>query len=56
MAVAYWMAHGLREGSPLPIQNGGDAAVLYCFVFLFIFTRGGGKLSVDGKREKTRYP
>ena len=55
MAVAYWTAHGLREGQPLPIQNGGDLAVIYCFVFLFIFTRGGGKLSMDGKRSQARH-
>ena len=32
MAAAYWMAHGLK--APLPIQNGGELAALYCFVFL----------------------
>ena len=34
MAAAYWMAHGLK--AVLPIMNGGELAVLYCFVFLFI--------------------
>jgi putative oxidoreductase len=38
MAVAYWMFHAPR--SPFPILNGGDAAILYCFVFLLlVFTR-----------------
>jgi putative oxidoreductase len=46
MAVAYWMAHAPRGG--LPIANGGELAVLYCFVFLFLFAHGGGELSVDG--------
>jgi putative oxidoreductase len=45
MAVAYWMAHGMK--ALLPIQNGGDLAALYCFVFLFISTQGGGLWSVD---------
>lgn len=46
MAVAYWMAHGTQ--APLPIANGGELAVLYCFVFLFLFANGGGEYSVDG--------
>lgn len=45
MAVAYWMAHGTK--ALLPIQNNGELAVLYCFVFLFIATQGGGIWSVD---------
>ena len=46
MAAAYWMGHGTN--ALLPIQNRGDLAVLYCFVFLFISTQGGGLWSVDG--------
>lgn len=46
MAAAYWMGHGTN--ALLPIQNQGDLAVLYCFVFLFISTQGGGLWSVDG--------
>ncbi len=46
MAVAYWMAHG-RQAS-MPLANGGELAVLYCFVFLFLFANGGGDFSVDG--------
>jgi putative oxidoreductase len=45
MAAAYWMGHGMK--ALLPIQNGGDLAILYCFVFLFISTQGGGLWSVD---------
>lgn len=48
MAAAYWMAHGLK--APLPIQNGGELSVLYCFVFLYIAARGDGPLSVGGGR------
>lgn len=45
MAVAYWMAHGMK--ALFPIQNGGELAALYCFVFLFISTQGSGLWSVD---------
>ena len=45
MAAAYWMAHGTQ--ALLPIQNGGEMAVLYCFGFLLIAARGSGKWSVD---------
>lgn len=45
MAVAFFMAHYPK--SFYPILNGGDAAVLYCFVFLYIFFAGGGAWSVD---------
>jgi putative oxidoreductase len=46
MASAYWMAHGLQ--APLPVQNQGELAALYCFVFLFIAAAGPGIWSVDG--------
>ena len=46
MAFAYWMGHGLH--APLPIQNQGELAVIYCFVFLYISARGAGMWSVDG--------
>lgn len=45
MAFAYWMAHGLN--AVLPIQNGGELAALYCFVFLYFSARGAGIWSVD---------
>ena len=45
MAVAYFMAHFPK--SFFPVANGGDAAVLYCFVFLLLFVAGGGAWSVD---------
>ena len=46
MAFAYWMAHGFN--GLLPIQNHGELAVIYCFVFLYISARGGGTYSFDG--------
>ena len=45
MAVAYFMAH--QPQGALPIQNGGELAALYCFVFLYIAARGSSVLSVD---------
>ena len=48
MAAAYFIAHfpmGL-----VPLQNGGELAVLYCFAFLYIATRGPGMCSLDGLR------
>ncbi len=44
-AAAYFMAHFPR--SFYPAVNGGDAAVLFCFVFLYIVFAGGGPWSVD---------
>jgi putative oxidoreductase len=45
MAVAYFMVHA--KGGFFPIINRGEAAVLYCFVFLFVFFYGPGRWSVD---------
>jgi putative oxidoreductase len=49
MAFAYWMAHGTN--ALFPIQNGGELAALYCFVFLFISAHGSGIWSVDAARK-----
>ena len=48
MAVAYWMAHSGND--LLPILNRGELAVLYCFVFLYISSKGSGMWSVDSMR------
>ena len=49
MAAAYFIAHAPR--GPLPIQNGGELAVLYCFVFLYFAARGTVALGIEsGKR------
>ena len=45
MAAAYWMAHGTKAF--FPIANGGEIAVLFCFIFLFIAAQGAGIWSVD---------
>ena len=45
MAFAYFIGHGSRGG--LPVQNGGTLAAAFCFAFLYMATRGGGRYSVD---------
>ena len=52
MAFAYWIAHGTNV--VLPFLNGGELAIVYCFLFLFISTRGSGVLSVDHFLEKRK--
>ena len=50
MAVAYFMAHG-SQGF-WPALNGGEAAILFCFVFLYLVFQGGGEWSLDAKLRK----
>jgi putative oxidoreductase len=45
MAVAYFKVHFAR--GLWPISNGGELAVLYCFIFLYLFAAGAGPLSLD---------
>ncbi len=45
MAVAYWQFHAPQNFYPL--LNNGDAAILYCFIFLYIAFAGGGPWSLD---------
>lgn len=49
MAVAYWLFHA--PNSVYPVVNEGDAAILYCFVFLYFVFAGAGSWSVDNKPE-----
>jgi len=50
MAFAYWMAHAPQ--SFFPVNNGGDAAILYCFVFLYLVFAGAGPWSIDAMRAR----
>jgi putative oxidoreductase len=50
MAVAYFMVHAPR--GLWPIDNGGELAVVYCFVLLAIAARGGGEFSIDRARKR----
>ncbi|MGA3402111.1 MAG: DoxX family protein [Acetobacteraceae bacterium] len=51
MAIGYFMFHAPK--SFFPLLNGGDAAALYCFVFLYLAFAGGGEWSVDRLRAST---
>jgi putative oxidoreductase len=52
MAYAYWTVHGTH--ALLPVVNGGELAVIYCFLFLFISAKGSGLFSVDNFLEKRK--
>ena len=49
-AVAYFMVHAPRAS--IPILNGGELVVLYCFVFLYLAAAGPGPWSIDAARRK----
>ena len=51
MAAAYFMAHAPQNF--YPVLNGGDAAILFCFVFLYLVFAGPGPWSVDAARGRT---
>jgi putative oxidoreductase len=50
-AVAYFMVHASQ--SFFPLVNKGELAVLYCFVFLYIFAAGPGPWSIDAARGRS---
>jgi putative oxidoreductase len=52
MAAAYFIAHAPQNF--WPVNNGGDSAILYCFVFLFFVFAGPGRFSVDGALSRSR--
>ena len=57
MAFAYFLGHMFKTGAPVlhPLNNGGTAAILFCFACLYLATAGGGPISVDaviGGRER----
>ena len=54
MAFAYFIGHAPR--SFFPVNNMGDAAILYCFVFLYLSAAGPGAWSLDGMRTKKPLP
>ena len=47
-AVGYWLAHGSKGF--FPSVNGGEAILLFTFIFLYLAAAGGGAWSLDGKR------
>lgn len=50
MAIAYFLAHASQ--SFFPVLNGGEDAILFCFVFLFLASAGAGPWSVDARRSR----
>ena len=50
MAVAYFYAHAPQNF--FPVNNGGDAAILYCFLFLYLVFAGPGPWSLDARRRR----
>ena len=48
MAFAYFLAHAPQNF--FPVLNGGDAAILYCFLFLYLVFAGPGPWSIDARR------
>jgi putative oxidoreductase len=52
MAVAYFMAHAPQNF--FPIKNGGESAILFCFVFLYLAAAGAGSWSLDATRRTSR--
>ncbi len=51
MAAAYFLAHAPQNF--FPVNNGGDSAILYCFVFLYFVFAGAGPISLDRQRRNT---
>jgi len=54
MAVAYFVAHASQGDVLAPIMNGGELAVVYCFVFLYFVFAGPGAWSIDAALERRR--
>ncbi|EKS36996.1 MAG: putative oxidoreductase [Afipia broomeae] len=54
MAFAYFLGHMFKSGAPVwhPLNNGGTAAILFCFVCLYLASAGAGPWSVDASRGK----
>jgi putative oxidoreductase len=50
MAFAYFLAHAPR--SIYPVLNGGDAAILYCFIFFYLVFSGPGPISLDAMMKR----
>jgi len=56
MALAYFLVHAPSGHVLLPILNDGEAAVLYCFIFLLLAFAGGGAWSIDAARSTVTIP
>lgn len=54
MAFAYFIAHASAANFWLPLQNRGESAALFCFIFLYLAVAGGGACALDRKRGGSR--
>lgn len=58
MAVAFFQVHAPQ--GPIPLLNGGEASMIFCFIFLYIAARGSGIWSIDaamrGGRDRIDQP
>jgi putative oxidoreductase len=52
MAVAYFLAHAPQNF--FPVNNGGDAAILYCFIFLYLVVAGPGAYALSDESSRNR--
>ena len=52
MAFAYFLGHAPKGF--IPLNNGGNIAILFCFVFLYLAFAGGGAWSIDALRGERR--
>jgi putative oxidoreductase len=52
MAIAYFFVHARSGHFLAPALNGGEEAVLYCFIFLLLATAGGGSFTLDALRAR----
>jgi len=50
LAFAYFIGHAPKGNVLSPMLNGGESAVLFCFIFLFLAAAGGGAWTLDGRR------
>jgi putative oxidoreductase len=57
MAFAYFIGHMFKTGAPVfhPLNNGGTAAILFCFACLYLSASGGGPVSVDARKKRSRF-
>ena len=53
MAFAYFIGHASQGKALTPMLNGGESAVLFCFVFLYLAVAGAGAWSVDATRRRS---
>lgn len=58
MAYAFWFVHVplMGQGNIIPAANGGDGAMLFCFVFLYLVFAGPGAWSLDEQLRSRRSP